>query len=316
MGDALMDAGRRYPGCGTEESLPWVSIGLPTYNRPDALERCLASLVKQTYPNLEIIVSDNASPDPKVAAICKHYADTDARVRYVRQANNIGATQNFFYVLEASTADFFMWTSDDHEFEPHHVSTIMAGHCSGDYGFVSSNWRFHNPDNSPVPMRPMPTNVFAGPKWVTLCRFLTLDHWAYAKANFYYSIFKKEALTQTHQYDVTMDIGSDHVVIAETLSQYGGKFINNITWGRYLDSTLTQAHIEKPYKLSDTVYGWVNAILPNHPSKRIDDVWGYTHAMTTICNKAYPHWWQWPVRLLLQGINLFNQLRVMQLFYV
>ncbi|MEL6166686.1 MAG: glycosyltransferase, partial [Cyanobacteria bacterium J06628_3] len=42
---------------------PLVSIIIPTYNRPEYLNLALASAVQQTYQNIEIIVSDNCSPE-------------------------------------------------------------------------------------------------------------------------------------------------------------------------------------------------------------------------------------------------------------
>ena len=49
-----------------------VSIGLPTYNRPENLEKALKCITNQTYKNIEIIVSDNASPNYKVQEIVEN----------------------------------------------------------------------------------------------------------------------------------------------------------------------------------------------------------------------------------------------------
>ena len=48
--------------CRSTDSL--VSIGIPIYNQPESLEKTLNSITKQTYQNLEIIISDNHSPGP------------------------------------------------------------------------------------------------------------------------------------------------------------------------------------------------------------------------------------------------------------
>ena len=44
-----------------QDATPMVTVGIPTFNRPEGLERTLACITKQTYTNLEIIVSDNCS---------------------------------------------------------------------------------------------------------------------------------------------------------------------------------------------------------------------------------------------------------------
>jgi glycosyltransferase domain-containing protein len=97
---------------------PLVSLGLPTYNRPDLLFRALNSLTKQTYKNIDIIVSDNASTDPRVKEIVDGFAKHDKRIRYFRQETNIGPSKNFFFVLKQSAANYFMWVADDDLREP------------------------------------------------------------------------------------------------------------------------------------------------------------------------------------------------------
>ena len=96
---------------------PLVSVGIPTYNRPQLLVRALDSLLKQTYQNLEIVISDNASPDPKVQEIADMYCAKDNRVRYVRNSENIGAIRNFWSVLNLCRGMYFMWAADDDEWE-------------------------------------------------------------------------------------------------------------------------------------------------------------------------------------------------------
>lgn len=100
------------------ENMPLVSVGIPTYNRPELLARALDCLVNQSYRNLEIIISDNASPDPRVAKIIEDYSARDSRIRSFCQPDNIGAAKNFFYVLRQARANFFMWAADDDYMEP------------------------------------------------------------------------------------------------------------------------------------------------------------------------------------------------------
>ncbi len=63
---------------------PLVTIAIPTYNRADGyLKQALQSAVNQTYKNIEIVVSDNCSPD-NTEAVVRSY--TDPRIRYFQQA--------------------------------------------------------------------------------------------------------------------------------------------------------------------------------------------------------------------------------------
>lgn len=94
---------------------PLVSVGVPAYNEGRHLARTLDSLLAQSYPHLEIIVSDNASTDD-TGGIARAYARRDYRVRYHCQRHNVGASLNFNRTLELSRGDFFHWAAghDDH----------------------------------------------------------------------------------------------------------------------------------------------------------------------------------------------------------
>lgn len=102
-----------------------VSIGLPTYNRPAGLRRTLSQLTGQSYPRLEIIVSDNASPGDETARVVEEFALEDRRIRYIRQPTNQGAAANFRFVLGEARGEFFMWAADDDEWHGEFVSKCL-----------------------------------------------------------------------------------------------------------------------------------------------------------------------------------------------
>jgi len=103
---------------------PTVSIGVPVYNGERLLRRTLDSLLAQTYPHLEIIISDNASTDG-TEAIGREFAERDARVRYVRNETNIGAIPNFLRTLDLATSDYFTWTAADDVRPPEAVAACV-----------------------------------------------------------------------------------------------------------------------------------------------------------------------------------------------
>src|SRR6266850_54307 len=57
-------------------SRPLVSLGIPVYNGEDSVRDALDALLAQTYDNLELIISDNASTD-RTSEICQEYATKD-----------------------------------------------------------------------------------------------------------------------------------------------------------------------------------------------------------------------------------------------
>lgn len=89
---------------------PSVSIGLPVYNGARFLPQALESLLGQSFSDIELIVSDNASSD-STQNICTEYAARDARIRYVRQNVNIGAMRNWNFVAKQARGKYFKWSS-------------------------------------------------------------------------------------------------------------------------------------------------------------------------------------------------------------
>jgi glycosyltransferase involved in cell wall biosynthesis len=103
-----------------------VSVGIPTYNRPSLLERAVRSVLAQDHSELELIVSDDASPDPEVAAVLERLAAEDPRVRVTRQPRNLGHARNYQWVLDAANGAYFMWLSDDDWLDPSYISRCLS----------------------------------------------------------------------------------------------------------------------------------------------------------------------------------------------
>lgn len=92
--------------------VPRLSIGVPVYNGQDYLRFALDSIVRQDYTDFELIISDNASTDA-TEEICRGYATKDGRIRYCRNATNIGASGNYNRVFELARGEFFKWAAHD-----------------------------------------------------------------------------------------------------------------------------------------------------------------------------------------------------------
>jgi len=109
-----------------DQKIPLVSVGIPTYNRPDGLRRTLECITGQTYKNLEIIISDNCSPGPETENVANEFIARDDRIRYYRQEKNNGAAFNFKFVLEKANGEYFMWMADDDIWEPTFISRLLV----------------------------------------------------------------------------------------------------------------------------------------------------------------------------------------------
>ena len=94
-----------------------VSIGLPVYNGEDFLEEALDSLLGQTYGDFELIISDNASTD-RTQEICERYASSDPRIRYRRNAENIGPIENSNLTFQIARTEYFRFAAHDDRCAP------------------------------------------------------------------------------------------------------------------------------------------------------------------------------------------------------
>jgi glycosyltransferase involved in cell wall biosynthesis len=137
---------------------PLVSVGIPTYNRPDGLLRTLSCISQQTHNRLEIIVSDNCSSTYDVESVVRPFMDADPRIRFYRQQTNIGAWNNFMFVLAQATGEYFMWAADDDEWHLQFIEKCL-GHIGPAVSVMSGYsalWRVsgRTEGRAPCPLDP------------------------------------------------------------------------------------------------------------------------------------------------------------------
>lgn len=107
------------------EQCPTVSIGLPVYNGERYLVPALESMLAQSFTDFELVVSDNASTDA-TEEICRAYAARDQRLRYSRNAQNLGAHYNHNHVFALSRGRYFKWAGHDDLLEPDFLKCCVA----------------------------------------------------------------------------------------------------------------------------------------------------------------------------------------------
>ncbi len=90
-----------------------VTVVIPIYNVEKYLDRCMESVVNQTYRNLEIILVDDGSPD-RCPEMCDEWATRDSRIKVVHKKNaGLGMARNTG--IEHATGNYiFFLDSDDY----------------------------------------------------------------------------------------------------------------------------------------------------------------------------------------------------------
>ncbi len=93
-------------------SNPMVFIGMPVYNSENTIRQTLESIVCQDYDEWKLLISDNFSTD-LTRQICQEFVELDDRITLHQQSENIGAWNNFIFVLEKSEGPYFKYQAAD-----------------------------------------------------------------------------------------------------------------------------------------------------------------------------------------------------------
>lgn len=103
---------------------PTVSVAVPVHNGADTLAPVIESVLGQDFPDLELVLSDNASTDA-TQDVCRHFARLDERVVYLRHAENVGLLNNFRGAALAARGRYLRWLGDDDTLAPDYLSRTL-----------------------------------------------------------------------------------------------------------------------------------------------------------------------------------------------
>jgi glycosyltransferase involved in cell wall biosynthesis len=109
-----------------EERYPLISILIPNFNYVKYVATAVDSALAQSYPNVEVVVSDNCSTDGAWELLNSRYGG-DPRVRLYQNETNIGMARNFDRLLELARGRYVMCLSSDDFLFPPHLEQLEAG---------------------------------------------------------------------------------------------------------------------------------------------------------------------------------------------
>jgi glycosyltransferase involved in cell wall biosynthesis len=104
-------------------SIPKISVCIPTYNRIQLLPQAIHSVLQQTETRFELIVCDDGSTDNTPDLMAQY---TDPRVRYIRHLDNIGKSNNMRSGFEAARGEYFIKFDDDDRLTPDFLAQTAA----------------------------------------------------------------------------------------------------------------------------------------------------------------------------------------------
>jgi hypothetical protein len=106
-----------------------VTVAIPTINRSKLLVRAMRSVLAQTYSNIELLVSDDASTDDTLARIAEI---DDPRLALFQRETRLGLVGNFDFCLQHASGDFFLLLGDDDLLLPRAIERLVEPFLAGD----------------------------------------------------------------------------------------------------------------------------------------------------------------------------------------
>jgi glycosyltransferase involved in cell wall biosynthesis len=254
---------------------PLLTLAIPTFNRARYLNELLSTLFDQlrNEPRVELIVSDNASPD-ETPSVIEEYRQRGLGVRYMRNETNIGADANFLQCFEQASAKYVWIFGDDDVLAAGAIRKILAYLEVEEYDLVYVNSYLFKGSYMPKAARESlkPTRY--------------VDSYAFARRiNVFFTfiggnIINRERVLASNQTDLSALVGTSLVQLGWTYAA-----LNGFALGLYFNEKLVGMRTENTggYKLLE-VFGTT--------FRRVTDQWLHPEALSrAVVNGAIQRFW-------------------------
>lgn len=115
-----------------------ISVIVPVYNAEKYIERCVDSILGQTYRNFELLLIDDGSLDGS-ASICKKYAEDDHRISVISQPNG-GAGKARNTGIKLAKGEYVAFVDSDDYISPSYLENLYKAALSGEFDIVQCNY--------------------------------------------------------------------------------------------------------------------------------------------------------------------------------
>mgnify|MGYP002711434528 CR=1 FL=1 len=187
-----------------------VSIIVPVYNIEKWIERCVQSLINQTYQNLEIILVDDGSTDES-GKICDELAKKDDRIKVYHKPNG-GVSSARNYGLEKATGKYISFCDSDDEIKITMIETLVSEMKSHNVDLVQCGYVLKNKEQE--------INYISTSRTYDINNeedlFQMLSSPVLHISSVFTKLFKKEKLNQI-RFKEDVDWGEDQIFVFEYL---------------------------------------------------------------------------------------------------
>lgn len=142
---------------GAGSMRPLISIIVPIYKVERYLERCIESIVKQTYHNLEIILVDDGSPD-SCPSICDIWKGRDKRIKVIHKVNG-GLSEARNVGIEVATGEWIAFIDSDDYIEATYIEDMYDAGIRTNVDIIECGVLFVNEEGKILRDRSIKTEV-------------------------------------------------------------------------------------------------------------------------------------------------------------
>jgi len=128
---------------------PKISILVPVFNVEKYINRCLDSILVQTFTDFECILVDDGSPD-KSGMICDEYALKDDRIKVIHKKKNEGLPQARKTGFENSSGDYIQFIDSDDYVKNNMLEKLYAYAIESNYDMICCDWYKQTKNNEIV----------------------------------------------------------------------------------------------------------------------------------------------------------------------
>lgn len=123
-----------------------ISVIIPIYKVEPYLNKCVESIVNQTYQNLEIILVDDGSPD-HCPQMCDEWAKKDRRIRVIHKENG-GLSDARNAGIETATGEYIAFVDSDDFVEPVYIQELYCTLTENHADLAICSFLFERPDGT------------------------------------------------------------------------------------------------------------------------------------------------------------------------
>lgn len=222
---------------------PLISIIVPVYNTEKYIDRCLTSILNQTYKNLEIIIVDDGSSD-KCREICDNYKKIDKRIKVIHKENGgVSSARNMG--LNYAIGEWIYFCDSDDEIYHDGLESLISNIeedttlCFGGYSIENLNNRF------------ISTGIAKTGRYevINLLRWI-LNATPYYQGYLFNKLFKRTIIMNSNiRFDTNIHFNEDRLFIIKYLCSQSGKlyYIDKCIYRYYESNGAAMSSLQKGF---------------------------------------------------------------------